>query len=268
MANYQDYEDDYEEGEEKEPHFFCKLTFGQFFTLMVLEIITLCFVFYLGARYGNEYLKLDGIAEIKKEPISIVSKGSKTDLLPDKDAKELRKMAKDVVETGKVDLKKRVEEILARESGPTTPPVGEPSYNSTDYQENYATDTQHAVSPRDIEKPIDLQDIEKAMKELAEQDAVLNGTPQEVVKIKSSGDAQYSVQVGSYPDVKEASYRVEEWKAKGYPAYMMIADLGDRGKWFRVRIGAFEGQDDASRYLDDIRTKEGIDDAIVVKNEQ
>ena len=38
---------------------FCRFTFGQFFALLVLEVFTLFFVFYLGARYGREFLGLD-----------------------------------------------------------------------------------------------------------------------------------------------------------------------------------------------------------------
>lgn len=48
-----------DESDDRVQH-FCKLTFGQFFTLVVLLVITVCGAFYLGARYGNQYLRLDG----------------------------------------------------------------------------------------------------------------------------------------------------------------------------------------------------------------
>lgn len=36
--------------------YFCKFTFGQFVTLILLELVTLFFVFYLGARFGPDLL--------------------------------------------------------------------------------------------------------------------------------------------------------------------------------------------------------------------
>jgi cell division protein FtsN len=49
---------------------------------------------------------------------------------------------------------------------------------------------------------------------------------------------------------------------------MMIVDLGDKGQWYRVRIGAFANKDAAGKYLEEMKDKEGIADAYVVKNEQ
>lgn len=265
VHDYQDHNEDIEQVEETEVHHFCKLTFGQFFTLMVLEIITLCFVFYLGARYGNQYLKLDVISETRREPISIVAEGTRT---PD-DAKEeaglagmsddeLRAMARKALNTDKPDLRKRVEEILARQEGPTTtPPVGEPSFNAEESQESF--------------RPADGQPEESAPQDLRAYNPDASEQPdsaQGVVKVKSTAGAKFAVQVGSYPDVKEASYRVEEWKIKGYPAYMMIANLGDKGQWYRVRIGAFSDKDEADSYLKGLVDKEEITDAFVVQNEQ
>src|SRR3989338_5620270 len=36
--------------------YFCRFTFGQFVTLILLELVTLFFVFYLGAHYGPELM--------------------------------------------------------------------------------------------------------------------------------------------------------------------------------------------------------------------
>ncbi|QQR80321.1 MAG: SPOR domain-containing protein [Deltaproteobacteria bacterium] len=46
--------------------YFCRFTFGQFITLVLFEIVTLFFVFYLGAKYGSD---LVGNADVaRKEP--------------------------------------------------------------------------------------------------------------------------------------------------------------------------------------------------------
>ena len=48
---------------------------------------------------------------------------------------------------------------------------------------------------------------------------------------------------------------------------MMIADIPDRGRWYRVRIGGFAKKEDAQKYLERFRSDEGVE-AIVVLNEQ
>ena len=84
---------------------------------------------------------------------------------------------------------------------------------------------------------------------------------------QSAENARYSVQVGSYPDMAEGTKVVERWKAKGYPAYIMIADIPDRGRWFRVRIGGFETRAKASHYMEEFTSRENVE-ALVVLNEQ
>jgi len=65
----------------------------------------------------------------------------------------------------------------------------------------------------------------------------------------------------------EATRSVEKWKGKGYPAYMMIADIPDRGRWYRVRIGGFATREDASGYLKELQSRENVE-ALIVMNEQ
>lgn len=249
MQDYNNNEMDQEqetEGEQK-PHFFCKLTFGQFFTMMVLEIITLCFVFYLGARYGNEYLKIDEITEVRKEPVTVVSQipAEPSGLAEDM---ELKRLAREALNSDGT-LKDRVKEILDREQGVANSAGQVPTAQAEQSPEPAATTVPEA------------QEVQEA-----------ETTPQEAPPPEEQGETasakRFAVQVGSYPDVKEASYRVEEWKAKGYPAYMTTADLGDKGQWYRVRLGPFAAKEDASKYLEQLTEKEGIEDAIVVKNEQ
>ncbi len=46
--------------------YFCRFTFGQFVTLILLELVTLFFVFYLGARYGPDLI--GGRKEVAAQP--------------------------------------------------------------------------------------------------------------------------------------------------------------------------------------------------------
>jgi cell division septation protein DedD len=88
-----------------------------------------------------------------------------------------------------------------------------------------------------------------------------------VIRVKSAEGSRYSVQIGSYPTMQEATATVEKWKTKGYPAYMMIADIPDRGRWYRVRMGGFQARSDATHYMKELKNRENLE-AIVVLNEQ
>ena len=70
--------------------FFCRFTFGQFFALLVLEVFTIFFVFYLGARYGPKLLGLQ-----EKGPIVVGEKTTNKVLTTDDP--EVAAMAKDIV---------------------------------------------------------------------------------------------------------------------------------------------------------------------------
>ncbi|MCP4397395.1 MAG: SPOR domain-containing protein [bacterium] len=51
------------------------------------------------------------------------------------------------------------------------------------------------------------------------------------------GDTIYSVQVSSSPNQEDSERLVRKFGEQGYQAYIMQADLGDRGIWYRVRVG-------------------------------
>ena len=48
---------------------------------------------------------------------------------------------------------------------------------------------------------------------------------------------------------------------------MMIADIPDRGRWYRVRVGGFGSKNAADDYKQDLVIKERVE-ALVVLNEQ
>ncbi|MBI4223707.1 MAG: hypothetical protein HY609_02135, partial [Deltaproteobacteria bacterium] len=99
------------------PGYFCRFTFGQFFTLLVLEVFTLFFIFYLGARYGRSLLGIEtpptlaeskGLPEVKVTDPNVVVTTSDP---------EIKELAKDILEQAPTaDLKQRVAEML-QESG-------------------------------------------------------------------------------------------------------------------------------------------------------
>ncbi len=235
--------------------FFCRFTFGQFFALLVLEVFTLFFVFYLGARYGRGLLGMDRPPAIAMEE----SKAEAARVVTTADP-EVAKMAKDLIAKADTpELKDRIQKMITEAQGQT--PEHMPEVVAVDRE---------PTQERPVEVPLDSLPEEPKTSQapvVASDQGKNNSRDAGVIRVKSADNARYSVQVGSYPDMAEATRAVERWKAKGYPAYLMIADIPDRGRWYRVRIGGFETRADASRYMDKFTSRESVE-ALVVLNEQ
>ena len=99
----------------KESSYFCRFTFGQFFTILVLEIFTLFFVFYLGARYGDELLSVKRVPQTAIAEESGFPKLAMTNpnVVATTQDPEIKALAKDLLEQAPTaDLKQRVQEML------------------------------------------------------------------------------------------------------------------------------------------------------------
>lgn len=261
-------------GEEGEG-FFCRFTFGQFFALLVLEVFTLFFVFYLGARYGPEFLGFGKKgAVVVGEPL----RGEAPKEAPrvqTTDDPEVAAMANDIVNKAKTpELKERLAQMLNRApEGKQTTPADVAAYPPPPAAAPQTT-PQNVTSPQPMiatEEPPVSDEPMAAAPAPASQPMRQASAPSEVekgaVRIKSAENAKYSLQVGSYQQMGEANSSVEKWKAKGYPAFLMIADIPDRGRWYRVRVGGFASREEARKYQQQFQSQEAIQ-AIVVMNEQ
>ena len=201
------------------PSYFCRFTFGQFFTLLVLEIFTLFFIFYLGARYGRSLLGIETgpiVAEPTGLPFVAVTDPNVVATTSDPEIKEL---AKDILDSAPTpDLKKRVAEML---------------------QESNKAEQKGKV----------LKPTEKPNKVIAKTDSIIQTGP----------NAPFTIQVGSYTNPDEAHHWVSQWKQKGYPAFLASADIPGKGRWYRVRLGGFDSKEDAQVYLNDLKQREKVE---------
>ncbi len=263
--------------------FFCRFTFGQFFAILVLEVFTLFFVFYLGARYGREFLGLGrdtSVAAVEEAAGAAVPRVLSTsdpeaaevaeELLRKADTPELKDRINKMFEQAQGGSG-RIPEVIGRNrledkpdsSGGMTP--GEMMARS-----GSAPDKEAQGRPLPPEQlPAAGSGSQAGADEMKAEDegTRAQATDSSVIRVKSVEHGRYSVQTGSYPQMSEATRSVDRWKSKGYPAYMMIADIPDRGRWYRVRIGGFASREDASRYLREFQTRENVE-ALVVMNEQ
>lgn len=232
------------QGEESD-NFFCQFTFGQFFALLVIEVFTLFFVFYLGARYGREFLGF------KNDNIVIATEKNPSESVGD---------SPKVVTTADPEATKIANELMAEAKTPELKDRINKMFDNAKQEEKIAE-----APSEDVLTETEPTQEKSAVPDEENKSEADKGTS--VVRVKSVANARYSVQVGSYPKMDEATTSVEKWKTKGYAAYMMIADIPERGRWYRVRIGGFGTHEDAASYLKDFKSKENVE-ALVVMNEQ
>jgi cell division protein FtsN len=66
----------------------------------------------------------------------------------------------------------------------------------------------------------------------------------------------YTVQIGSFQDQKQANSLAGALKAKGYPAFIKAMATPDNKSWYRVRVGTFKNVEDAKAYGDSLKRAE------------
>jgi DedD protein len=98
----------------------------------------------------------------------------------------------------------------------------------------------------------------------APKPAVVVPPPQRPVSIAAAGappaalapppgdPGDFTIQVGASKDRTEAQRLVQRARAAGLKAYVTEAELGAKGTWYRVRVGAFKDKDSASRFRHDV----------------
>ena len=66
-------------------------------------------------------------------------------------------------------------------------------------------------------------------------------------------EAGFAIQVYSFQDRNRAKAALSSLRNSGYQAFMVISDLGEKGVWYRVRIGGVADEAAAHKMLADIR---------------
>ena len=62
----------------------------------------------------------------------------------------------------------------------------------------------------------------------------------------------YTVQIGASPDRAEAQRLELKARAAGLRPYVVEANLGAKGTWYRVRVGSFSDKERAGRFREDV----------------
>ncbi len=67
---------------------------------------------------------------------------------------------------------------------------------------------------------------------------------------KESG---FAIQVYSFQDKNRAETALQTLKNSGYQAFLIVSDLGEKGTWYRVRVGGITDEAAARKMLEEIR---------------
>lgn len=79
----------------------------------------------------------------------------------------------------------------------------------------------------------------------------------------SSGEGSLALQVGAYKTPAEAQARVAKLKSSGVDARFVKAEVPGKGTWYRVQLGRFANDAEASKHAGELRAKGVVQDYIV-----
>jgi cell division septation protein DedD len=114
-----------------------------------------------------------------------------------------------------------------------------------------------SLGHKEPSKPVVMQEVFSQTPQAAEtnpeakKDPVLS--PAIVTSPTNGKEAEFAVQVYSFQDKDRADKALENLKAAGYNAFMEVSDLGEKGTWYRVRIGGLADENQAKAMLEDVR---------------
>ncbi len=81
---------------------------------------------------------------------------------------------------------------------------------------------------------------------------------QEPKPVTPPSEGKFSVQAGASPSEAEANALSSRLQKMGFAAYVVRADLGAKGIWYRVRTGSFASEAEARKAMSDLKAK-GVD---------
>ena len=74
-----------------------------------------------------------------------------------------------------------------------------------------------------------------------------------VTSPENGHEAGFMVQVYSFQSGERAVKALANLKAAGYKAFQEVSDLGEKGTWYRVRIGGLKNEAEAKAVLEQVR---------------
>ncbi|HVG18623.1 MAG TPA: SPOR domain-containing protein [Blastocatellia bacterium] len=80
-------------------------------------------------------------------------------------------------------------------------------------------------------------------------------SPSATANVGAETQWRYALQALASQSAEEADAFAERVKGAGIPAYVISADIANRGRWFRVRVGGFNTAQEAQRFAAEARAR-------------
>lgn len=210
----------------------------QALTLLVLVLVVSLSSFTLGVIVGRRGAERD-LTQNPPEPRRImVAEVPKTQASPEPSVKDETNPAEENAEEEKLTFYDNLSrgETIPLGSGINLPPEEENPVAEKPQEEKASVTTQTEPVAKVAPKP------EKVVAPVATV-----SIPKEIPPADINGS--YSVQVGSFSSVADAGRLKKSVVAKGYSAFIVEADLGAKGIWYRVRLGPYADADVAKKAM-------------------
>ncbi|MFH0925000.1 MAG: SPOR domain-containing protein [bacterium] len=68
----------------------------------------------------------------------------------------------------------------------------------------------------------------------------------------------YTIQIKSFKEAEEAYNFIDDLKIKGYPAYVKVTKIENKGTWYRVRVGKYDKMEEAEEIGERLQKNENI----------
>lgn len=108
-----------------------------------------------------------------------------------------------------------------------------------------------SASPQEQSPPAAISAAARSTPEPAapQQPTTQQAATQQATPEQPAPSGRYSLQASASPSQAEAEDFAARLRQAGLPAYVLSADLGRKGVWYRVRVGGFESAQDAARFV-------------------
>lgn len=192
------------------------------FFLLTLVLVCLSIFFVLGVKVGKNYsFSISGIMKTDKEQLDFLS------------------------------TEEEVAKKVLKENGPVV--------QKTKPEDNIKLKTLDEQNYELLKKKIDMEisPEEPVVKQQAEVEGAptsVSETPREetvngVDPVEDLYVGKWTIQLGSYDDKGEAQSYANGLQVRGYSPILNEVNLGERGRWYRVSLGAFDNLVDAKNYV-------------------
>lgn len=215
------------------------------FVIIIVVLVSIT-SFFFGLTVGSEYSRWK--AGYTKSDVDVLNtKGSQVDFTSVEEEKVEKFIKKDEGESGEPrDINKELVESLNKKIINEFSNENKKFNEGADSQQNMKREddqSQMMNQKQEVKKDIMKIDVPSA---IAQQEASISDSE---VTGKDDFSGKYTIQLASYPTLKEAKEFAEGFKVLGYSPIINEAEIPGKGNWFRVSLGIFDSIAEAKEYI-------------------